>query len=195
MNSTKCDVESCTSNSIATGISINDRNHYNEQSLCGNHLNVLGMDYLLPCFERDVSGADNNAYEDCRLYKLLFISQSDKYIVVLRSRLTENVFLIETGYVELCSLLGGVRGRNFDVPYIYEMVSLLILRMGCTLQNAVIHTYVNRDNYYKAKLRFTRSDNSTFDIDCKCADAIGVSFIVDCPIMVNTEFLGRSNVS
>lgn len=88
---------------------------------------------------------------------------------------------IYIGRFEAASILQAMEGESLDRPQTYDLLMLVVERLGGTVERAIIDD-IWQTTYY-AKLTITR-DSSTQDIDCRPSDAINVALRARAPIYI-----------
>lgn len=77
-------------------------------------------------------------------------------------------------------------------PMTYDLVSLIIERLGGTVDRAIIDD-IWRDTFY-AKLTVANKEGELYDIDCRPSDAINIALRARAPIYMAEAVLEQSQV-
>jgi len=96
---------------------------------------------------------------------------------------------IYIGRFEASFILQAMEGESLDRPQTYDLLMLMIERLGATVERAVIDD-IWQSTFY-AKLTLTR-DNTSVDIDCRPSDAINVAVRARAPIYVAESVIEAS---
>ena len=88
---------------------------------------------------------------------------------------------IYIGRFEAFSISTAVDGEEVGRPLTYDLMMLLLERLGATVERAVIDD-IWQSTFY-AKLTLAR-DSEVFDIDCRPSDAINIALRAHAPLYV-----------
>jgi hypothetical protein len=88
---------------------------------------------------------------------------------------------IYIGRFEAFSISQAIEGEELGRPLTYDLMMIMLERLGATVERAVIDD-IWQSTFY-AKLTVTRGEE-TFDIDCRPSDAINVALRARAPMYV-----------
>jgi bifunctional DNase/RNase len=120
---------------------------------------------------------------------LVFLHAAQEYFIVLKSVETESVFLMQTGYVEACSVYGAMYRRPHPNPLTYQLFQNLVHALDASIVEVVFDGYNKDIQGYESHLVVSKR-GSTVNVKCRGSDAVGIAFLARIPIRVNTAFLG-----
>jgi bifunctional DNase/RNase len=161
-----------------------------ETAFCKDHVHDSGIDYILRDPRHAEAQIGSEAYEVCKLHRLIFLYGVQKYFVVLKGIDTESVFVIQTGYVEACSIYGAINRPPHPTPLTYQLFADIVRTLDGTILEAVFHGYDKVRQTYESHLALRRG-LELLTIECRGSDAIGISFLARTPIRVKSVFLGH----
>jgi bifunctional DNase/RNase len=190
MKEPNCCRPGCKNLAKAVGLVVPVRGDAAELALCQDHIGDLGVDYVLPDPTHVRVDPSAASYEECRLHKVVFFYEREEYFIVLRGGSSRSVFLVQTGYVEACSVYGAVKASSHPTPFTYQFIVNLLHGLDASVEEAVFDGYDKDLRVYESHL-VIRKPNGKVVVRCRGSDAVGISFVAKTPIRVNTAFLGR----
>jgi len=148
------------------------------------------MDYLIPDPRQVQIQISTAIYEVCKLHKLVFFYLRQHYFIILRSIETESVFLMQTDYVQACSIYGAINKPQSPSPLTYQLFENIIHALGGSIVEAVITGYDKSFQIYQSHLVITGTGGKV-NVPCRGSDAVGISLLAETPIKVNRAFMGH----
>jgi bifunctional DNase/RNase len=161
-----------------------------ELAFCPDHMGDAELDYMLRDPRQSQIHCATAAYEVCKLHKLVFLHGSQEYFVILRSVHTQAIFLMQTGYVEACSIYGAINRPDHPIPLTYQLFENLVHMLNGSIIEAVFDGYNKDYQAYENHLVIGKQDGVA-EVPCRGSDAVGIAFLAKTPIKVNTSFLGH----
>jgi len=188
---TKCIKSGCGNDANgAVCVFLNANDEPTELAFCQEHMGDAEIDYMLPDPRQVRVQLFEATYELCKLYKVVFLHVPQEYFIILRSVDTRSVFLMQTGYVEACSVYGAINKRHHPTPLTYQLFENLVHALDGTIIEAVFDDYNKEFQGYESHLVISKRDG-TAKVQCRGSDAVGISFLARTPIKVNKAFLGH----
>ena len=96
---------------------------------------------------------------------------------------------IYIGAFEALSITHAVDGEELGRPMTYDLISIMLDRLGATVERATIDDIWQSTFYAKLTLAH---DSTTFDIDCRPSDAINIALRGHAPLYVAESVIEAS---
>ncbi len=111
------------------------------------------------------------------------------YLLLLKSQDDQRVLPITIGHFEAVSIAMGVGGVAAPRPMPYELLHTVIMRLGGTLRQVVIHDV--RDKAFIGQLEIG-TKNGVIEVDCRPSDGVALAVRSECPILVTQEVMDQA---
>jgi len=189
---TRCYINGCTNRIVATSLELLQNNTFVEINSCQDHFEPMKVTFALPNPLLISAATDPHSFELTHLAKVLCLIDHDRYSLVLKSQNSDSVFVLETGYVEICSIYGSIIADSDPTPLTFQLMLQLIDVLGGTFMESTIDRYNQDLRLYESYLTIRMPGQSdVLQVRCRGSDAIGLSVLAKKPIKINTAFLGR----
>ena len=185
MSNAICQIPGCRNEAGAVGTAI-ENGEIVDFAYCDRHFDHLGMDYLVPDTAR-LANTICEEFETCILTKLIFIYNPESYTLVLKSIESERYFVLHTGYVELCSVLGAVKSSSPNLTY--SFISRLLYELDTQISEVRFDSYDTNVKSYVSRV-ILKNNSNFIKLVCRGSDAVGLAYANNIQIKVATSYLG-----
>lgn len=117
------------------------------------------------------------------------LADGSGHLLLLKSANDERVLPIQVGPFEAVSIAMGVAGVTATRPMPYELLSSVIMRLGGSLKQVVVHDL--RDDAFIGQIEIATA-LGIIEVDCRSSDAVALAVRAKCPIFVTEDVMRQA---
>lgn len=188
MEGRKCSISACDKESQVFAVVVEDEGPGKEASFCSAHAEDMRRQYLQAVEEITHGESLGNTFEQCKLLTVVAFTDSQQYLLVLKS-IRQNLFLVvSTGYNEAWNLANIVLRRFPSLPSTHQLMGRIVSLLDSSVQKATVAKYDRVENCFRCRLSL-KSGQVNHEVDCRITDAMALSELLGFPVEVNSSLL------
>ena len=150
------------------------------------------MDYLLPDPRRLPVQSLRRSYEECRLFAVLFqYDEPEQFTLILQSTSGDGFLVVNTGYIEACSVYNIVKYPPSPFPVTHELILNIAEALGGTLLESLTDEFDEATSSYRCRLAIG-GNSGVVSVRCRISDAVALSLLSKIPLKIDQAFLNSS---